>query len=71
MYSPERRIGRSGNTYNLKPRPEMSAHEEQSTTASEPNAADGISEAGKDFSPDLIEERSAANLEPIHAGFLN
>ena len=58
---------RSGNTYNLKTRPEMSAQDEQSTAASEPNLAERISKTNADFSDDSIEDRIKANLEPIHA----
>ena len=47
-------------TYDLKSNPEMSAHEEQPTTASEWNAAEQISEAGLKFSPDLIQEKIKA-----------
>ena len=47
-------------TYDLKSNPEMSAHEEQPTTASEWNAAEQISEAGLKFAPDLIQERIEA-----------
>ena len=45
----------------------MSAHEEKSTTASKSNAAKRNNEISTGFSPDLIEERIKANLEPLHA----
>ena len=63
----EHRTFRSGNTYDLKPCPEMSAQEEQTAAESEPNEAERISETGSDFSLDLIEERIEANLEVLHA----
>ena len=50
----------------MKTRPEMTAQEEQATAASKPNAAGRISETGTIFSPDLIEEKFKANLEPLH-----
>ena len=45
----------------------MSALEEQSTAASEPNAAERITETSIEFFPDVIEEKSKADLEPPHA----
>ena len=63
----EHRTLRSGNTYNLKTRPEIFVHEEPSSAACETNAAELIKEADAEFSSDLIDERNKANLEPLHA----
>ena len=45
----------------------MSAQEEQSTAASESNAAKRISRTSTEVSPELFKERIKANLEPLHA----
>ena len=49
----------------------MSSHEDQSTAASELNAAERISEITLEFSPDLIDEKinppTRLNLEHLHA----
>ena len=45
----------------------MSAHEELSTAASKPNAAERISEFSSEISPELIEKRIKENLAPLHA----
>ena len=58
---------RSSDTFNSQTRPEMSAHEEQSTVASEPNEAEQNDGTSSGCSADLIEERIKANLEPLHA----
>ena len=66
-FSLEHRTLRSGNVYNLKTRPEMFVHEEPSSAACEPNAAELIKEADAQFSSDLIDEKIKGNLEPLHA----
>ena len=58
---------RNGNTYYLQTRPEMSAHEELSTTASELNEAEQNNETSTGLSPGFIDERIKANLEHLHA----
>ena len=44
----------------------MSAHEEQTTTASESNEAEQNNETSTGFFPDLIEEKMKAKFEPLH-----
>ena len=66
-FSFERRTLRSGNTYDMKTHPEISPQEKQSTAASEPNAAERISNACTELPPDWIEQRIKANLEAFHA----
>ena len=53
---------KNGNTYDLNARLEMSAHEEAATDMNEQN-----DENSARFSPDIIEEKIEANLEPLHA----
>ena len=45
----------------------MSAHEEQATEAFEVHTAEQGDEGNMEFSPNFVEERIKANLEPIHA----
>ena len=66
-FSLEHKTLRSGKTYDLKSRLEMSTHKNQSTAASKTNAVERVNEAGVEFSLDLIEERIKANLEPFNA----
>ena len=68
-FSPRSRFLQSCNTYKPKAHPRMSAHEEQSTAISEPTIAEWTSGSGTEFSPQLIEERIRANLDPLHAPF--
>ena len=63
----EHRTLKCGNKYDLKARPDLSAQEEQSTAASDPNVAERFSGANMELSPDLNEERIKANLEHLHA----
>ena len=59
----------SGNIYDLHAHPEMSAHEEETTVATEINATEGNDGTSVSFSSDMIEERIKTNLEhaPISA----
>ena len=66
-FSVEHRTLRNGNTYNLKPHPDMSAHEYQSAAASELNAVVQSNETALKFSPELLHEKIKTNLEPLHA----
>ena len=67
--SVESRSPRSGNSYNLKSCPRMSAEEKQPNEASKSPTADQPEEGSTKFSPKLIEEKIKANLEPLRARF--
>ena len=58
---------RSGNTYKLLARPEVSAYEEDTTREVEIDASEQIDETNARISPDVAEERIEANFEPLHA----
>ena len=58
---------RSGSIYDLQARPEMSAHEEETTEVAEMNEGERNDETRIRFCPDMIEERVKVNLEPLHA----
>ena len=66
-FSFERRTLRSGSSYNLKTCPRTSAHDEETNAASELHTAERIDEASTDLSPNPIEYRVKAILEPLHA----
>ena len=66
-FSHKYRTLKSGNFYDLDARPELSAHEEQTTTTFEMNESERNIETTTGFSPEMIEEKIKANLEPLHA----
>ena len=58
---------RSGNSYDLRPQPEISAHEEEATGEVETEIIETKGENSMRFSPELVDERIKASLEPIIA----
>ena len=58
---------RSGNFYDLKPCPWMSACDEQPMEACGPPSSEQGDEASTEFSHNLTEERTTVNLEPQYA----
>ena len=63
----EHRTLTSGNSYDLKLGPRMSAREGQLMEASEPPTSEQGDEALTEFSRNSFEERIEVNLEPLHA----
>ena len=55
---------RSENSYNSRAHPEISAHEEEVTGEIEANATEGNEWNTIKFSPDFVDERIKASLEP-------
>ena len=53
--------------YNSREQIEMSAHEEEVTGEVEADATEGNERNSIGFSPDLVDERIKASLEPLHA----
>ena len=66
-FSLERKTFRSGKSHNLKACPRMSTQEEQPNEASETHTAEQSDESSTEMSPDWMEERIEANLEPVNA----
>ena len=60
---------RSGNSYVLRAQPEMSKHENENTELMKPGVTEGSEESNIGCSPELVEERIKASLEPLHAQF--
>ena len=58
---------RSGNSYDSKTQPEISTLGDESTGEAETGMIEGSEENGIRFSPELVDERIKANLEPLHA----
>ena len=63
----EHRTLRGDNCYTLKPRTGMSAHKELQNETTEMHSVERLDEAITEFSPDMIEEKIKANLEPLQA----
>ena len=58
---------RSGNSYDLSTNLEMSANEEEVTGGVETDVKEGNEENSVIFSPDLVDQRIKASLEPLNA----
>ena len=58
---------RSGNLYDSRTQPEMSAHGDENTGEAETGIIEGSEGNGMIFFPKLIDERIKASLEPLHA----
>ena len=56
---------RTGNSYDSRTQPEISAHEDE-TTEVERGTIEGSEENNMRFSPQLVDERIKASLEPLH-----
>ena len=57
---------RSGNSYNSRMQPEISTHEDE-TTEIETGIIESNEKNRMRFSPELVDERIKASLEPLHA----
>ena len=57
----------SGNSYNLRTQPKMSTHGDENTGVAETGITEGSDEGHIRFSPELVDERIKASLEPRHA----
>ena len=68
-FSLERRTIRSGNSFDLKMFPSISAHDEQPNEASETHTVEGNDETITKSSPALLVHKVKASLEPLHAQF--
>ena len=58
---------RSGNSYDLRKQCKMSTHGDESTGEAEKGMVEGSKESSIRFSPELVDERIKASLEPLHA----
>ena len=58
---------RSGNSYNLRTQPKMSTHGDKNTGEAEVGITEGSEETNIGLSPELVDERIKASLEPLHA----
>ena len=58
---------RSGKTKDLSARPKMSTYREEAMEGTATDMDEQNDENSARFSPDMIEERIKANLEPLHA----
>ena len=58
---------RSGNSYGSKTQPEMSTHGDENTGEAELGMNEGSEENGMKLSPELVDEKIKASLEPLHA----
>ena len=66
-FSSKIRTLRSGNLYDSRTEPEMSAHGSENTVEAETGIFEGSEENRVRFSPELVDERTKASLEPLHA----
>ena len=66
-FSCEFKAIRSGNSYDLRTLPKMSTHGDENTRESETGITEGSHESNIRFSPELVDERIKASLEPLHA----
>ena len=57
---------RSGNSYDLRTQPKMSTHRDENTEVMASEVTEGSEESNIGLSPELVEERIKANLEPLH-----
>ena len=58
---------RSGNSYDLRTQPKMSTHGDENTAEAETGIIEGSEENSVRFSPNSVDERIKASLEPLHA----
>ena len=58
---------RSGNSYDSRTQPEMSAHKDEATGEVETGIIEGSEENSMNFSPESVDEGIKASLEPLHA----
>ena len=58
---------RSGNSYDLRTQPELSAQEKEAARELETDTIEGDEENSIRFSSDLVDERIKASLETLHA----
>ena len=58
---------RSGNSYDLRMQPKMSAHSYESTKVVESGVNEVSEESNIGLSPELVEKKIKASLEPLHA----
>ena len=56
-----------GNSYDSRTQPEMSSHEDEATGEVETGIIESNEENSMRFSPDLVDEKIKASLEPLHA----
>ena len=66
-FSYEFKTLRSGNSYDSRTQPETSTHGGENTGEAETGIIEGNEENSMRFSPELIDERTKASLEPLHA----
>ena len=57
----------SGNSYDSRTEPKMSVHGGENTVEAETGIFEGSEENSVRFSPELVDERTKASLEPLHA----
>ena len=58
---------RRGNSYDLGTKSKMSTHGDENTEEAETGIIEGSKENSVRFSPELVDERIKASLEPLHA----
>ena len=58
---------RNGNSYDLRIQPKMSTHGDENNGAAETEITEGSEEGHIRLSPELVDERIKASLEPLHA----
>ena len=57
----------SGNSYDSRTHPEISAYEDETTGEVETGAIEGSEENSMVLSPELVDERIKASVEPLNA----
>ena len=58
---------RSGNSHDSRTQPKMTMHRDENTEVVESGVTEGSEESNIGLSPELVEERRKASLEPLHA----
>ena len=58
---------KSGNSYDLRTQPKMSMHGDENKGEAETGINEGSKNNSIRFSPELVDERMKASLEPLHA----
>ena len=66
-FSCESKTLRTGNLYDLRAQPKMSTHENENAEVVESGVTEGSEKSNIGLSPELIEEKIKASLEPLHA----
>ena len=57
---------RSGNSYDLRTQPERSTHGDENTGVAETGITEGSEERHIRLSPELMDDKIKASLEPVH-----